>query len=122
MSEDKTIQVLVRTTPGQADAVDNWRRQQPDIPSRPEAMRRLVEVGLQSGGGETVAQAFAREWQLFCQPEDAEDADDPVMKEMAQHPLTGEALETWFIEKVRDEWELQYRQRVRKQPKGKGRS
>ena len=26
--------------------VDEWRRKQPDIPSRSEAVRRLVEIGL----------------------------------------------------------------------------
>ena len=26
--------------------VDEWRRVQPDIPTRAEAMRRLVEIGL----------------------------------------------------------------------------
>ena len=27
-------------------ALDNWRRQQTDLPGRPEAIRRLVEAGL----------------------------------------------------------------------------
>jgi len=27
-------------------AVDEWRRHQPDIPARAEAIRRLVELGL----------------------------------------------------------------------------
>jgi hypothetical protein len=26
--------------------LDNWRRKQPDLPSRAEAIRRLVEIGL----------------------------------------------------------------------------
>jgi hypothetical protein len=26
--------------------IDNWRRQQADIPDRPQAIRRLVELGL----------------------------------------------------------------------------
>jgi hypothetical protein len=30
-------------------ALDDWRRQQPDIPSRAEAVRRLVEKGLGEG-------------------------------------------------------------------------
>lgn len=46
MSEDKSVQVLVRTTAVQAEAVDDWRRRQADIPSRPEAMRRLSESAL----------------------------------------------------------------------------
>lgn len=30
--------------------VDDWRRQQPDIPPRAEAIRRLVELGLKGVG------------------------------------------------------------------------
>lgn len=29
--------------------LDNWRRQQPDIPSRSESVRRLVEVAFAAG-------------------------------------------------------------------------
>ena len=29
--------------------IDDWRRQQPDIPSRAEAIRRLVDKGLSAG-------------------------------------------------------------------------
>jgi hypothetical protein len=28
------------------EAIDEWRRAQPDLPSRAEAIRRLVELGL----------------------------------------------------------------------------
>ena len=28
--------------------IDDWRRTQPDLPSRAEAIRRLVELGLQA--------------------------------------------------------------------------
>lgn len=28
--------------------LDNWRRHQPDIPGRPEAIRRLIEIGLKA--------------------------------------------------------------------------
>jgi metal-responsive CopG/Arc/MetJ family transcriptional regulator len=31
--------------------VDDWRRQQPDLPNRSEAIRRLIEAGLSNGGG-----------------------------------------------------------------------
>lgn len=34
--------------------VDGWRSQQVDLPSRAEAMRRLVEVALAKGGSDTV--------------------------------------------------------------------
>jgi hypothetical protein len=30
--------------------IDAWRRGQPDLPSRTEAIRRLVELGLAKGG------------------------------------------------------------------------
>jgi uncharacterized protein len=36
------------------ERVDRWRAEQPDLPSRAEAMRRLVEEGLARGGRETV--------------------------------------------------------------------
>ncbi len=31
-------------------AIDEWRRQQPELPSRAEAIRRLVEIGLKAKG------------------------------------------------------------------------
>jgi len=38
--------VNVRFPLASLQAVDNWRRQQEDLPGRPEAIRRLVEQGL----------------------------------------------------------------------------
>jgi hypothetical protein len=32
----------------QLEAVDAWRAKQPDVPTRSEAVRRLVELGLQA--------------------------------------------------------------------------
>lgn len=40
----------MRFTVTQMDAVDEWRRNQPDIPSRTEAIRRLVEEALRVNG------------------------------------------------------------------------
>jgi hypothetical protein len=40
--------VLVRLQPELAEPLDDWRRNQPDIPSRAEAMRRLAELGLKA--------------------------------------------------------------------------
>ena len=40
--------ILVRMH-DQLEALDAWRGRQADKPSRPEAIRRLVEIGLQSG-------------------------------------------------------------------------
>jgi hypothetical protein len=38
--------VLVRVQPDMAKQLDDWRRKQDDLPGRPEAIRRLVELGL----------------------------------------------------------------------------
>jgi hypothetical protein len=38
--------ILVRMPPEQLEAVEAWAGNQPDAPSRPEAIRRLVEKGL----------------------------------------------------------------------------
>lgn len=34
--------VMVRIQPEQLNSLDNWRRQQDDLPNRPEAIRRLI--------------------------------------------------------------------------------
>ena len=38
--------ITVRVPPAQLEAVDAWRATQPDKPTRPEAVRRLVEKAL----------------------------------------------------------------------------
>ncbi len=43
---DRTFQM--RVTPEWLTLIDDWRRHQPDIPSRAEAIRRLVALGLKS--------------------------------------------------------------------------
>ncbi len=40
--------VLVRVQPDMATQIDDWRRKQDDLPGRPEAIRRLVELGLKA--------------------------------------------------------------------------
>jgi hypothetical protein len=40
--------VLVRVQPDMAKQLDDWRRKQADLPGRPEAIRRLVEIGLKA--------------------------------------------------------------------------
>lgn len=40
--------ITVRVPPSQLASLDAWREAQPDKPSRPEAVRRLVEKGLSS--------------------------------------------------------------------------
>ena len=38
--------VGTRFQPALLAAIDEWRKQQPDLPTRPEAVRRLVDVAL----------------------------------------------------------------------------
>jgi hypothetical protein len=40
--------VGVRVQPDMAKQLDDWRRKQDDLPGRPEAIRRLVEIGLRA--------------------------------------------------------------------------
>jgi hypothetical protein len=42
--------MVARLQPELAALLDSWRREQPDLPSRPEAIRRLVELGLKTKG------------------------------------------------------------------------
>jgi hypothetical protein len=44
LTHDKVFQM--RATEGFFRQIDDWRRQQPDLPSRAEAIRRLIELGL----------------------------------------------------------------------------
>lgn len=46
MPERKPTRFEIRLPPELGDAIDDWRRQQPDLPSRAEAARRLIELGL----------------------------------------------------------------------------
>ena len=39
---------MVRVQPDMAKLLDDWRRKQEDLPGRPEAIRRLVELGLKA--------------------------------------------------------------------------
>ena len=50
MSKDKEVQVLVRMTADMAAQLDEYRRQAEGIPSRPEAVRRIVGEFLQNLG------------------------------------------------------------------------
>jgi hypothetical protein len=40
--------VMVRIQPDMAKQLDDWRRKQDDLPGRPEAIRRLVEIELKA--------------------------------------------------------------------------
>lgn len=41
--------VGTRFQAGQLEAIDSWRKDQPDLPTRPEAVRRLIELGMTCG-------------------------------------------------------------------------
>jgi hypothetical protein len=41
--EEHSMQLKVRMSPELMEFIDNWRRDQPDIPSRTEAIRRIVQ-------------------------------------------------------------------------------
>lgn len=47
--DPKTERIDLRFPPRMLSAVDEWRRHQPDIPARAEAIRRLVARGLADG-------------------------------------------------------------------------
>jgi Arc/MetJ-type ribon-helix-helix transcriptional regulator len=57
MGEKKDQRIPVMMSSEEVEAIDDWRRQRPDLPSRSEAIRRLVEVGL------TVKTAGPRKYQ-----------------------------------------------------------
>jgi len=46
MTEEPSVPVMVRIAPDLLEKVDAWRREQPDLPSRPEAIRRLTAAKL----------------------------------------------------------------------------
>src|SRR6266576_2060707 len=46
MRERKPSRFEIRLAPELEDRIDEWRRSQPDLPTRAEAARRLIEAGL----------------------------------------------------------------------------
>jgi hypothetical protein len=48
MSEKKDQRIPVMMSEDEVDAIDEWRRRHPDLPSRSEAIRRLVALGLKA--------------------------------------------------------------------------
>jgi len=46
MADEKTRPYQMRVTEEWLATIDEWRRKQPDLPQRAEAIRRLVEKGL----------------------------------------------------------------------------
>jgi hypothetical protein len=46
MAPDKQHRFEMRADDAFSKSIDDWRRKQPDLPGRAEAIRRLVELGL----------------------------------------------------------------------------
>jgi hypothetical protein len=55
----KGVQVVVRWQPEPLDALDQWVAKQKDKPTRAEAIRRLVEIGLKAKANEPQTAAAA---------------------------------------------------------------
>ncbi len=49
--ERKPTRFELRLPPELGDKIDEWRREQADLPARAEAARRLIELGLEAGKG-----------------------------------------------------------------------
>jgi len=48
--DPKGTTLQMRVSAGYLKSIDEWRRKQDDLPSRSEAIRRLVELGLKAKG------------------------------------------------------------------------
>ena len=48
MEDRKPTRFEIRLPPALGDAIDEWRRTQPDLPPRATAARRLIEIGLEA--------------------------------------------------------------------------
>jgi hypothetical protein len=46
----KTERLQLVISPEEIEQIEIWRRQQPKIPSRSEAVRQLVQIGLKATG------------------------------------------------------------------------
>lgn len=57
-AKEKGTLVGTRFQPDLLSAVDSWRKNQEDLPTRPEAVRRLVELGMSSSGDQNQINLF----------------------------------------------------------------
>ncbi|MEZ5888919.1 MAG: hypothetical protein R3D52_00870 [Xanthobacteraceae bacterium] len=60
MSTMETGRLSLRVSASFVDQVDEWRRRQPDIPTRAEAARRLILLGIQATSGKKNKEIEAR--------------------------------------------------------------
>ena len=80
--------VLVRLQPELTAPLDAWRREQPDMPNRPEAMRRLLTEHLKAKGylGATDTSAGSRRSQAVTARKAAGAAIDRVQNRDSDTP------------------------------------
>lgn len=46
--QPKSIRLQMVISPGEITQIDDWRREQPALPSRSEAIRQLIALGLEA--------------------------------------------------------------------------
>jgi hypothetical protein len=46
--EPKTTRVHLMMSPSELRKIEEWRRKQPDLPNRAEAIRRLIQLALKT--------------------------------------------------------------------------
>ena len=97
MTDGKSVPVMVRLSPEQAKALDDWRRDQSDLPGRPEAIRRLIEASFVRDTPGALEVAFSAAMEEICLS-DPEDASNPTLREM--NKLRPADLQNWFYEMV----------------------
>jgi hypothetical protein len=62
MADDKKeLRIPVMMSATEVAAIDQWRRQQNDIPSRSEAIRRLVDAAINAGVIKTVVAKYTND-------------------------------------------------------------
>ena len=49
-NEKHSVRVDLMMMPSELRTIDEWRRHQPDLPTRAEAIRRLIQLGLTAKG------------------------------------------------------------------------
>lgn len=60
MNEQRSTRVHLMMSPSELRAVDEWRRAQPDLPSRAEAIRRLIDLGIAANAPKSARASLKR--------------------------------------------------------------
>jgi len=116
-----SLNIGVRIPPDQVVTLDSWIAAQPEPkPTRPEAIRRLVELGLAQG--DAVVRAYKDALRSLLEdlrqhPEDENMRQwaDECRSALEHLPSEGD-LRRWFTGQVQERVELECRARVEKGP------